>query len=60
MNSCSSLDLVLFELFLGVGLDLDFMGFGDNVYLMFVKKFKIGNIFLILLRYFMSLNVLYV
>lgn len=60
MNSCSSLDLVLFELFLGVGLDLDFMGFGDKLYLMFVKKFKIGNIFLILLRYFMSLNVLYV
>lgn len=58
MNSCSSLDFVLFEF--GVGLDLDFMGFGDNVYLMFVKKFKIGNIFLILLRYFMSLNVLYV
>lgn len=60
MNSCSSLDFVLFELFLGVGLDLDFMGFGDKLYLMFVKKFKIGNIFLILLRYFMSLNVLYV
>lgn len=60
MNSCSSLDLVLFELFLGVGLDLDFMGFGDKLYLMFVKKFKIGNIFLILLKYFMSLNVLYV
>lgn len=60
MNSCSSLDFVLFELFLGVGLDLDFMEFGDKLYLMFVKKFKIGNIFLILLRYFMSLNVLYV